>query len=129
MRNREMIPRKRIAKNDEMLRLVVKDLLDIVELEMPSDWNIYAVVQKRGMCNYGKKYITIPQWAINKGEKYLDWYVAHELSHMFAVIRGVNDHHGPNFMSIMRDICPLRSQHYEYGYKPRNAAMAGLARK
>jgi predicted metal-dependent hydrolase len=128
-RKRESVPRKRVPTNDAMLNLIADELLNDANLTMPSGWKIYAVNQRRGKCSYHKKYITIPQWAIDKGDSYLDWYVAHELSHVFQFVRNVRDNHGPHFMSILKEICPTHCQKYEYTYKPRNAARACVARK
>lgn len=126
----ETAPRKRVHTNDALLATYVKEILSHTKYEMPYGWCVYAVNSRRGKCSYHNKYISIPQWAINKDEAYLTWYVAHEMAHMITwAYKHVADNHGPVFMSVLKEICPIESQQYEYTYKPRNAASAGLAMK
>jgi hypothetical protein len=87
------------------------------------DWKIYAVDQDRGRCYYSHKVITIPVWVIKRGGTKLCWYACHEMAHALAPIR---DNHGPVFMETLKSICPLDAIHHELGYKPRNAASAGI---
>lgn len=100
------------------VRAIAKDLLS-------RDWKIYAVNQRRGRCYYRGKagVITIPVWAIDHALDYKVWYICHEMSHALDTSRS---HHGPEFMRILQDICPKESVHFELGYKPRNAAAAGI---
>lgn len=99
----------------ESVRAIAKQLRD-------SGWKFYIVSQSRGRCYYRSKVITIPDWAIQKGLDYKTWYVSHEMAHTFA--RG--DQHGMIFMSHLKRICPTECQHFELGYKPRNAVAAGI---
>lgn len=91
-------------------------------------WKIYAVDQSRGRCYYSSKVITIPIWAIRKNPGYFTWYVSHECAHAYSYINGTDDIHGPNFMEWLKRICPENAIHYELGYKPRNAAAAGIGK-
>ena len=94
------------------------------------EWNIFCVNQKRGKCIPSIKTITIPFWTFCQGDPaYWIYYLAHELAHAITFIDNANDIHGPIFMSNFKRLCPVELQHYEYGYKPRNAARAGVARK
>lgn len=89
-------------------------------------WKFYPVKQVRGCCYYREKVITIPAWAIEKETQklgYKTWYISHEISHAYA---GYHAHHGPDFMKKLIEICPPEFVHYELGYKPRNAAAAGI---
>lgn len=87
-------------------------------------WKFYAVDQDRGRCYHGSKVITIPTWTIDRRSlDYRVWYISHELSHAFA---GWKAHHGPDFMEWLKRICPADCVHHELGYKPRNAAAAGI---
>lgn len=95
----------------------------------PDSLVIYAVDQDRGRAYFnkdGKRVITIPVWATKRGELHLEWYCAHELAHHFNQYSGTNDNHGPEFMRWLKKLCPERSIHFELGYKPRNAASAGI---
>lgn len=86
-------------------------------------WKIYLVSQKRGRCYYMSKTITIPLWCLDSSKPgYKIWYIAHEFAHTFA--RGHN--HDAKFMQELIRICPPEYVHYELGYKPRNAAAAGI---
>lgn len=97
---------------------------------LASGWKIFTVKQARGRCYYRSKIITIPTWVIDRenhlsrvGEK--EWYISHELAHSWA---GWQAKHGPEFMEALKVICPATSIHWELGYKPRNAASAGIMR-
>ena len=87
------------------------------------DWKFYAVDQSRGRCYYGSRIVTIPMFAIHREIGYKTWYIAHELSHVFDLKRS---NHGQPFMEKLQEICPPEFVHYELGYKPRNAAKAGI---
>ena len=91
-------------------------------------WRIYVVDQSRGYCAYRAKLITIPSWVIRKCERTGDigekiWYIAHEMAHAFDTDHSV---HGQPFMQWLIRICPAEYIHHELGYKPRNAAAAGI---
>jgi hypothetical protein len=109
--------------------LLFKDVPQSVKSQakelLAADWKIYAVKQNRGRCYYRGKagVITIPVWAIERAVDYKVWYICHEMSHALDKSRSK---HGPEFMRILQDICPAESVHYELGYKPRNAAAAGI---
>lgn len=90
-------------------------------------WRFYCVLQNRGRCYYGYKVITIPFWTIQKNSQspgYVSWYVAHELAHSLDL---TYSNHGPEFMRILKEICPKEFWHYETNYKPRNAIAAGIS--
>lgn len=57
---------------------------------------------------------------------YAIYYVSHECSH---VIAGHSAKHGPDFMAVLKRICPVQYIHYETGYKPQNAAAAGISKE
>lgn len=84
-------------------------------------WRIFAVNQNHGACYYRKKYITIPTWAWYRGDDYVTYYVAHEVSHMLGPC-----YHDGEFYQVFLKICPDYAQHYELDYKPRAAAAAGI---
>ena len=91
------------------------------------EWSFYVVAQSRGRCYYHIKTITVPVWAFSRNKTeagYLLWYLAHEIAHSIA---GPFAKHGPAFMLTLKRICPAHCIHYELGYKPRNAAAAGIA--
>lgn len=92
---------------------------------------VYAVDQLRGRAYWNKgnrRIITIPLWAIRRGEEYLEWYVAHEMAHHYAHRYNCAMGHDRDFMKWLKIICPERSVHHELGYKPRNAAAAGITK-
>jgi predicted metal-dependent hydrolase len=98
-------------------------------LRKEENYRIYAVNQRRGRCYYNVKVITIPTWVItsahtNSGKK--TWYIAHELAHAYDLTRS---NHGAGFMEALKDICPKDAIHWELGYKPRNAAAAGIQKQ
>lgn len=90
---------------------------------MDKNWSFYAVAQQRGRCYQNQRVITIPIWVINRNTREKVWYIAHEMSHAFDECR---HEHGPEFMDWLKRICPQDCIHYELGYKPRNAAAAGI---
>jgi len=88
-------------------------------------WRFYVVNQQRGRCYYNAKIITIPLWTYkeNHDKEYRLYYLAHELAHIAA---GWENDHNQVFMRELKRICPAHLVHYELGYKPRNAAAAGI---
>lgn len=139
-------PRKRCEKYQEDVNVIAETLCEMSGNTIPEDVKIYAVNQRRGYWTPGKRYITIPVWAIQKslgegGYKYASgydiYYIAHELAHMVitefqrAEYRNTGrvsnyTSHGPEFMREFKKLCPEEYWHYELGYKPRNARMAGI---
>jgi len=90
-------------------------------------WRIYSVKQTRGRCYPREKVITIPVWAIERKDiTFKIWYISHELAHAYE---GCLDSHGPRFMEWLKRICPANCIEHELGYKPRNAAAAGIGEK
>jgi len=86
-------------------------------------WAFWIVNAKRGYCHYGRKEITIPTWAKNRGAEYYTWYFCHEMAH---AISPIGSNHGPEFMATLIRICPENAIKHELGYKPRNASNAGI---
>lgn len=89
-------------------------------------WIIQAVNQQRGRCYYKDKTITVPVWALESTRKGYDiYYIAHEFAHTQAI----GHEHDSVFMEQFKLICPAEFHHHELGYKPRNAASAGISQK
>lgn len=109
--------------NENISAIASESLAQHIELAVKDGWLFFAVNSRRGFCTYTLKTVTIPVWAINKGKDHATWYIAHELAHIYA---GYKAHHGPQFQAQLARICPIECQHFEYGYKPRNAKAAGL---
>lgn len=86
-------------------------------------WQFWIVDQRRGHCAYGPKEITIPTWAVKRSIDYYNYYLSHELAHVFA---GNKAAHGDVFMRAFAKICPIELQHYEHEYKPQAAARNGI---
>lgn len=109
-------------------RLPLTLSIAIKTLQSLHGWQFFVVNQTRGRCVYQKKEITIPVWVINKKQKgeYI-WYIAHEVSHAWNWINHTEDEHGPEFMRLLKMLCPHEYQHWELTYKPRNAMSAGLS--
>lgn len=61
---------------------------------------------------------------------YFHYYVAHELAHIttWNKYRLNAKPHGQEFMAELKRLCPPEYLHYEAGYKPRNAAKAGITK-
>jgi|8_EtaG_2_1085327.scaffolds.fasta_scaffold09251_5 hypothetical protein len=102
------------------------------------DWN--------GMTYVERHYITIPKWTIDDPEcasgmsrndydesllpRYFEYYVLHELAHVLQKFEDTKDRgHSEIFYKHFTRICPEELQHFELGYKPRNATSAGVAGK
>jgi hypothetical protein len=89
-------------------------------------WKFYVVEQSRGRCYYHDKVVTIPKWAVYSHQVgYLEYYLCHEMAHCYSA----GDNHGAWFMEQFKMLCPAEYQHYELGYKPGNAAAAGIKHK
>jgi hypothetical protein len=129
---------KRVPSKDPILRKMAETLIsnafpsDPIMMEILADFDIYCVNQRRGVCHNYRRYLTVPLWSftrpLNKDENYWIYYLAHELSHIYAADLGEGGH-GSIFMKIFKMICPEELQYHEYGYKPRNAAAAGVSLK
>lgn len=90
-------------------------------------WTFYVVNQDRGRCYFSRKWITIPLHAWQRqSDGFLAYYIAHEAAHAYA---GRKANHGPKFMQWLKKLCPPDYQHYELGYRPRNATSAGIMPK
>jgi len=112
-------------------------LLTPAAAEMARATQIFVVRQATGRGGHrnGVPRVTIPAWVfkdqvnfcrkglIPGGPAFAAYYLAHELAHVKASVRG----HGPAFMAAFKTLCPPDLQHYECIYKPRNAARAGIA--
>jgi hypothetical protein len=96
---------------------------------------IYVVNQDRGrFYSTEPMIITLPIWVMSENDREtgkFTWYVAHEMSHALNWLNRHHphrefDHHGPNFMACLKMLCPSWCIEHELGYKPRNAAAAGI---
>jgi hypothetical protein len=84
------------------------------------------------------RFVTVPLWAWKPGDDgcyiherdpdYGIYYLAHEIAHHLAPAKK-GDVHGPAFMAAFKAVCPKELWHHETGYKPRNAAAAGIAKE
>lgn len=123
--NRELM-KQLFSGVDDSVKEYGKTLLD-------KGWRFYVVEQTRGFCIYREKVITIPAWIFHNGKSldYKIWYISHEMAHAFCFINNPKNHdaHGPLFMAELIKICPDRCIGNELGYKPRNAASAGITEK
>jgi hypothetical protein len=109
----------------------IYELFPRISPETPRDVTIYAVDQRRGRAYCKRRQITVPVWAFTrpKGEGFVIYYLAHELAHIADYDAGNrNIQHGPVFMAAFKKLCPIEFQHFELGYKPRNARAAGIVR-
>lgn len=61
---------------------------------------------------------------LSHAQAYRTWYLCHEMTHALV---GNQHQHGPVFMKKLVEITPPDAITYELGYKPRNAAAAGIA--
>lgn len=106
----------------------VREILKFYGRQLMHDagWRFFGVKQTRGRCYYGPKVITIPEWVLSRATDYKEWYIAHEMAHAYSYLDGKTDNHGPNFMEMLKSICPPDCIHYELGYKPQNASAAGI---
>ena len=135
MRHKKFKPKKENKKyNIQVWKIVYSLLMDIdhSDIEDWCDWYICCINGVRGTCYYERKGVTIPAWSVErdrKDEGYLTYYIAHELSHIFAYRRHNEKNHGMKFMREFKKICPKEYQHYELEYKPLNAKKAGIKEK
>ena len=101
---------------------------------VPENVSCYVVNQRCGKAYFAKRTLTLPIWVfVNpRGEGFSLYYLAHELAHIANFDAGTYDYrkpHGPAFMEEFKKLCPIEYQHFEIGYKPRNAMAAGISRK
>jgi len=112
--------------------------LELAGIQIPKGYEIYATDTVRGRCSYRSMNITVPLWATgladyardahNDDVNFCIYYACHEIAHvMTGYIKGAP--HGAKFMSNFKAICPQHLWHFEIGYKPRNAAAAGIRSK
>lgn len=90
-------------------------------------WNLYVTNQRRGFCDYAKKFITLPLWVFSeytqrKQKGYWVYYLAHEMAHTDTYGHG----HDQVFMNRLKSLCPLEYQHYELEYMKTSAEVAGI---
>lgn len=107
----------------EILDRLPATVVDTYKSLVRHGWRFWIVNGVRGYCYYNRKEITIPLWAYNKSAEYYTWYFCHEMAHALSP---ANANHGPEFMATLIRICPENAIKYELGYKPRNAASAGI---
>lgn len=67
------------------------------------NWDFAVVKQNHGYCNWGRKEFCIPTFIFSRPRDYQLYYLAHELTHIFA---GSAAKHGPLFMEHFKQICP-----------------------
>lgn len=91
-------------------------------------WRVYVADQRCGWCVYSARVIILPSWLCtsHKSASYRNWYISHEIAH--AIDKCEHDH-GPEFMKILKAVCPPEDIHWEITYKPRNAKAAGIGIK
>ena len=118
----------------KQFRHIAADMLGRAGYGQFPEWDIYCCDVKRGFCRPQSKYITIPLWTTGEGmrcstpvdlyNKPMVWvyYIAHELAHAVAD----TCKHSSKFYEAFKRLCPEELQHYELGYKPRNAKAAGI---
>lgn len=124
-----------MKKEQAQLDALVVELRKIVPLR---GWNFQISKGQRGWCHTKTKLVTVPAWAfdiesvrvlllkrgfgVHLAERYAEYYLAHEASHAHKKILN----HGANFMAELKRICHPDIIQLELGYKPRNAAAAGI---
>lgn len=108
-----------------MFRNVPDSIKEYARTLRNDGWRFYVVNQSRGRCYGRDKVITIPIWiwGAQQNQSFRNWYFAHEIAHAYD--KCVHEH-GPEFMEWLKKICPKEDIHHELGYKPRNAAAAGI---
>jgi len=120
---RRMILKKRFRKYDQMLFKHAKKIMKDADLKFPPKWRVVCTTRSGGICHRGIRIIEIPIWVVDGKESRLIYYIAHELAHIPYNCSG----HKQDFMNQFAMLCPPEHQHYEYGYKPREAKKAGIA--
>ena len=126
-----MTPRKQVKEHQAELQKIVNRLIGRANIP----YNLKVKVKKyrffvcdvvRGWTSSKNLSSTIPLWSKEKSQDYFIYYISHELSHVIGFCDNINDHHGKNFYKIFSDVCPVKYQHFELGYKPRNAKKFGI---
>ena len=128
---------RRPHRVDAKLTMELRDmykLLPALVNNVPKDVTCWVVQQRCGKAYYAKRMITLPIWVFTnpRGKGFALYYLAHELAHIANFDAGTWDPrkpHGPAFMEEFKKLCPVKYQHFETGYKPRNAMAAGISRK
>jgi len=120
--------------NRELMKSLFTDTVELTkscgrEL-LALGWRFFVVDQSRGRCYYREKVITIPAFAFppHREHGFKEYYICHEMSHVYAWMNSKCYDHGPNFMKELIRICPPEFIHHEIGYKPRNAIAAGISK-
>ena len=103
---------------------------------IPRGYTLYGADLDRGFCDWDRKMIVIPQWITRRNrpkgkgdDRYVIYYLAHELAHGYAPTHNEVSLHGPGFMRIFKEICPEDLWHYEVDYKPKLAKAAGITKR
>lgn len=98
-------------------------------------WQLFVCDQRRGFCEWDKKWITIPLWVLSRPKGQWIYYVAHEFAHAPEYThRDTNgfilrDCHGAEFMAELKLLCPAEYLHYELDYKKSQAQEAGITKE
>ncbi len=104
-----------MRKPNKTIREITRD--EFRELPLPKNIPIvYLVKQFRGRAYPERNYVTIPEFATlkRKGDGYLLYYIAHELSHLISK----SQYHDYAFYKSFIKICPRQFQYFELHYKP-----------
>ena len=133
--------RKPVRVNQELTDRLIAQLED-AGIAVPEVIALYVTDTKRGRFCKKNMNITVPVWAVTSSQdarnsqnkqhddEYGIYYACHEIAHYLSMesrVRGVM--HSPMFYEWFKTICPVHLQYYEFGYKPRLAASAGVATK
>jgi hypothetical protein len=134
---------------DQFMTDALNKALKERQITVPEGWTIWVTNTVRGRCAPNSKTLTVPTWALELAARdkkihcndteYAIYYACHEIAHIMAPVaptfrkpgekrRPPRDIHGVAFMKAFMSICPARLQYFELGYKPRNAAAAGIRR-
>jgi hypothetical protein len=115
-----------------LLPTVLQDGIISLKEKKDRPWTLLLTNQSRGWCSPRRREITIPTWVSSDKRKESGefvWYVAHEISHAWDFEEKTYQAkrpHGPSFMKWLKVFCPKEFLFFELGYKPREAAMAGI---
>lgn len=130
---------RRVIKINHQLTKRLKEalaLLPPVAAQIFRTTKVYVCDIGRGWggINDGVPTAVIPSWAFKEsvnfcgkgvvkgGIEFVAYYLAHELAHVAARVRG----HNAAFYLAFKELCPPSLQHYELRYKPRAAASCGI---
>lgn len=120
-----------IRKVDEKFTNIIRKIVTKLNINNITV-HAYGVDAVRGFARYKNKTITIPIFAKEYGGKYLTYYCAHELAHLYAnryTRKTYIAPHGPEFMNWLKKLCPKNCIHYELEFKPKIAKHAGINKK